>query len=145
MREIKNSFNTSKPDVVCLTQVYDVKSWLSDHIPNIHDHLKAHHFRFQKSVNGVTKMFYKEWSTDDYWLPPSGMQMLMENSDARILPAGQPSLVDISFDPVKIEKLESTISKLSGYLEKCDAREWWTKCIASAKQNTCIHGPHESM
>ena len=40
--------------------VHDYKKWME---PPIHDHLKAHAFKFVKH-QGTTVMFYKEWATD---------------------------------------------------------------------------------
>ena len=111
MEEIKNAYQ-QKPDVVALTHVHDVKAWLGDHVPSIHDHLKAHQFKLQKDNQGVVKLFYKEWSTDNYWLPPSGMYILMQNSLGKNTPCGQPELVNINFDAAKIEKLETTTIKI---------------------------------
>ena len=49
-------------------------------IPSSHDHLKAHQFKFERDELGECKMFYKEWSTDDYWLPQSGLSLLPAGS-----------------------------------------------------------------
>lgn len=38
----------SPPEVVIVTQVHDTKVWMSPHTPSLHDHLKAHQFKFQK-------------------------------------------------------------------------------------------------
>lgn len=54
--------------------VYDVKSWMMSCVPPLHDHLKAHQFKFEK-VNGNTRMYYKEWSSDKVWQPKSGIDM----------------------------------------------------------------------
>ena len=72
---IKQSF-TPEPEVIEIGGVYDVKSWMMSRIPPIHDHLKAHQFKFEKD-NGSTRMFYKEWSYDKLWLPHGGIDMLM--------------------------------------------------------------------
>ena len=72
---IKGSFHP-QPEVVELTGVYDVKSWMMPHVPPLHDHLKAHAFKFEKN-NGSTRMYYKEWSYDKLWIPESGIDMLL--------------------------------------------------------------------
>lgn len=72
---IKGSF-TPQPDIIEIDKVHDVKAWMMDCVPPLHDHLKAHQFKFEKDTNGVPKMFYKEWSGDKFWLPQSGISML---------------------------------------------------------------------
>ena len=88
-------------------------------------------------------MFYKEWSTDDFWLPQSGMYLLQEYS-GRIVPVIEATtLVGCQFDAEKLQKLESTLSKLGGYL-KGDALSWWNGFINNAKKNSSVHENPES-
>lgn len=128
--EIKLSFK-EKPEVVIMSQVYDYKQWMCEQIPSMHDHLKAHQFKFQKDARGTVKMFYKEWSTDDYWLPQSGMYVLADTN----IPHGIPDMVEVKYDQEKVQKIESTISKLTAYLEKSGALEWWANFIATMKRD----------
>ena len=72
---IKTSF-TPEPTTLILDSVVDVKGWMKDVTPALHDHLKAHHFKFNRNEEGECKMFYKEWSTDKFWLPQSGLSLL---------------------------------------------------------------------
>lgn len=142
VQEIQNSFQ-QKPEVALVTHVFDVKKWMCNHIPNIHDHLKAHQFKFQKDGTGEVKMFYKEWSTDDFWLPQSGMYIL-QNFSGRIIPIVEaPSLVAMQFDCEKLQKLQGTLLKLAGYLEKCGALSWWDKFMSNANKNVSVHGSPE--
>ena len=40
------------------------------------------HLPFQIVITEVgTCMFYKEWSSDDFWLPKDGLALLMENNE----------------------------------------------------------------
>ena len=64
-------------EVIEITKVHDVKAWMMPYVPPLHDHLKAHQFKFEKDCNGIPKMFYKEWSCDKFWLPQSGINMLI--------------------------------------------------------------------
>ena len=72
---IQSSF-TPQPSTVTLESVVDAKGWMQHVIPSLHDHLKAHQFKFQRNELGECRMFYKEWSTDNYWLPQSGLALL---------------------------------------------------------------------
>ena len=72
---IRNSF-TPEPVTVVLDSVVDGKEWMEDITPSLHDHLKAHQFKFQRDETGECKMFYKEWSTDTFWLPQTGLSLL---------------------------------------------------------------------
>ena len=42
------------------------KGWMVNVIPALHDHLKR------------MAMFYKEWSSDSFWLPQNGLSLLPE-------------------------------------------------------------------
>ncbi len=64
--------------MVVLDSVTDVKDWMSDQTPLLHDHLKAdqtpllhdhlkaQQFKFQCNESGECVMFYKEWSTGPF-------------------------------------------------------------------------------
>ena len=78
-KAIQASF-TPHPSVVILESVVDVKGWMHGVIPSLHDHLKAHQFKFQRNENGECKMYYKEWSFDNYWLPQGGLSLLPEGT-----------------------------------------------------------------
>lgn len=64
--------------MVNLDCVVDAKDWMSTIIPSLHDHLKAHQFKFERNNLGQSKMFYKEWSSDEFWLPQGGLSLLPE-------------------------------------------------------------------
>lgn len=71
---IRDSF-TPEPEVMVLESVTDTKQWMHEQTPPMHDHLKVHQFKFQLDKQGQCRMFYKEWTTDDFWLPQSGLTM----------------------------------------------------------------------
>ena len=56
--------------------VTDVKEWMKEGTPVLHDHLKAHLFKFERNGSGQCRMFYKEWSSDIYWLPDTHLSLL---------------------------------------------------------------------
>ena len=72
---IHQSFSP-EPDVIVLDSVVDAKGWMQELVPALHDHLKAHHFKFERNEVGECRMFYKEWSTDAFWLPETGLALL---------------------------------------------------------------------
>lgn len=76
-------------------------------------------------------MFYKEWSSDDSWLPKKGLQFL--DSDAVLntnVTAIQPK-----YDKEDLTKLGSTIKKITCYLDE-DRRRWWAEWLLNAKSYT---------
>jgi hypothetical protein len=105
---IQSSFSPN-PKVVVLESVTDAKAWMHEQTPSLHDHLKAHHFKFVRTKQG-TRMFYKEWSTDNIWLPQTGLAILPTEKSA---PTQQPLLIRPFYDPESTEKLESTLRKVS--------------------------------
>lgn len=105
---IRSSFSP-QPTVILLESVTNVKAWMHEQTPPLHDHLKAHQFKFVRTVHG-TRMFYKEWSTDDIWLPQTGLAILPTINPA---PTRQPLMIRPYYDPESIGKLESTLRKVS--------------------------------
>ena len=93
---IQASF-TPEPITVVLNSVVDAKGWMKDQTQALHDHLKAHQFKFERNESGECRMFYKEWSTDTFWLPQTGLSLLPAGNS---VPTGLPKL----FNPVMTQK-----------------------------------------
>lgn len=129
---IKTSFSP-QPIVVNLDSVTDVKAWMLEQTPLLHDHLKAHQFKFQRSELGECVMFYKEWSTDTFWLPQGGLAFLPSGNT---IPAKQPLVLQPYYDPDNLKKLDTTLRKVSAYLKKAShgASEWWVSWMEDAKK-----------
>lgn len=105
---IENSFSP-KPKVIVLDSVTDIKNWMSEQTPPMHDHLKAHQFKFKRTKLG-TRMWYKEWSTDKFWLPETGLAILPSDNPT---PKWQPTLIMPHHDMDNILKLDATIKKVN--------------------------------
>lgn len=122
MSATQNTF-IPQSEMIELTEVYDVKGWMSDVTPALHDHLKAHHFKFMWVAQGSTRMFYKKWSTDETWLPANGICLLEGAQQSGFLPLeGYPTRVTPSLATDDLQKLTTTVSKMAGYLEKSGGR-----------------------
>ena len=103
-------------------------------IPPIHDHLKAHQFKFVSTKDGV-RMFYKQWSTDDIWLPSQGVGILDEAYQSKAIPiTGIPSMVEPKLDKDDFQKLQAMVTKVQGYLERSRAKAWWDNWLSTAKE-----------
>ena len=76
-------------------------------------HFKAHQFKYVHTQEG-TKMFYKEWSTDDCWLPQTGLAILPTDNP---IPTQQPQMIRPYYEPESIQKLEATLRKVSVALQ----------------------------
>ena len=112
---IQSSF-VPKPKVILLESVTDAKAWMHEQTPPLHDHLKAHQFKFVHTAEG-TMMFYKEWSTDNFWLPQTGLAVLPAKN---LTPTQQPVMIRPYYDPDNIKKLEITLRKVS----YCDTKQF---------------------
>lgn len=135
---IHDSFK-SNPEVMMLHSVTDVKGWMHDQISPLHDHLKAHQFKFEKDCHGHCRMFYKEWSTDEFWLPQAGLSILpMSNSTPCLKPCVLPC-----YDPDNLKRLESTLSKVCGFLDKVGVSSWWAAWLEETKKNIVPQQPKE--
>lgn len=102
-------------------------------IPPIHDHLKAHQFKFISTKDGV-RMFYKQWSSDDMWLPTQGIGILDEAYQLHNIPIpGNPVMVKPKLDKDDLQKLQTMVFKVQGYLGKSGAKDWWDTWLSKAK------------
>ena len=102
-------------------------------LSRLHCHLKAHQFKFQRSELGECLMFYKEWSTDTLWLPQSGLAFLPSDNTT---PGRQPLVLKPSYEPDNLKKLDTTLRKVSAYLNKANpsALEWWVSWMEEARK-----------
>lgn len=127
---IENSFSP-KPTVIVLDSVTETKKWMSEQTPSIHDHLKAHLFKFERNEVGECRMFFKEWSTDLFWLPQTGLAFLPSNN---AVPKQRPLLSSPCYDPECLKKLQVTVKKVGAYLDKAGASEWWEQWLTEANK-----------
>jgi hypothetical protein len=136
--ELKNGIQRSfhpRPETTEIEEVYAIKEWMKPNTPNLHDHLKAHQFKFEKNQQGHSKMFYKEWSIDPFWLPHSGISLLI-SCESSYTPIGKPLVIQPIFDPDVLEKVAHTMEKIRGYLQSSGVAEWWREWVANARQHT---------
>lgn len=131
--DVIQSSLTPPPIVYVVDAVIDTKAWMSEKTPALHDHLKAHQFKFERNRLGEAQMYYKEWSTDSFWLPTGGLSVLPANDP---IPTIQPQVLQPFFDEDGLSKLASTIRKIEGYLDKTGAASWWRTWLERAKQQT---------
>lgn len=57
---------TPHPQVELLEFVYDIKSWMSHAIEDLHGHTQPHSFKFVLNSGGRCEMFYRNWSHDPW-------------------------------------------------------------------------------
>lgn len=55
--------------------MFDIKSWISPFLEDIHGHTVPHIFLFRRNSAGKCVMFTKHWS-HDHWEPVDGLQIL---------------------------------------------------------------------
>ena len=147
-----------------IASVVDTKEWMQHVTPSLHDHLKAHQFKFCRDQSGCCKMYYKEWSSDTLWLPQSGISLLPPGTHMQpfldMLPlvifsctdgfcaAQPPKCVVPQYDAEYIKKLMTTVEKAGTYLDKANASVWWKSWIQQAQENTtpsdpkCVQGTY---
>lgn len=106
---------------------------MSEQTLALHDHLKAHQFKFEQNCTGEAQMYYKEWSTDSFWLPTGGLSILPTSNAT---PTKHPLVLQPFFDEDGLSKLAATIKKIEAYLDKADAASWWRTWLEHAKQQT---------
>lgn len=104
---------------------------MKDQTQALHDHLKAHQFKFERNESGECQMFYKEWSTDTFWLPQTGLSLLPAGNS---VPTGLPKVVRPSYDPEKLAKIKATTQKIGAYLDKAGAASWWNSWFCEAQK-----------
>ena len=127
---IQASFSPES-SVVVLDTVTDYKEWMTIQTQPMHDHLKAHQFKFERNTQGNCRMFFKEWSTDTFWLPQSGLAILPTSQP---IPCKQPCSIIPYYDPEKVRMLQTTIKKIGAYLEKAGVAVWWESWLEEAQK-----------
>ena len=134
-----NSY-TPHPKVKLLEFVYDVKSWLSPHIEDLHGHTQPHCFKFVLNSDGYSEMYYKNWS-HDVW-SENGLILLkvcLNMSPSHIIPFtftlhldslyqsvlfGVPHVLTPDFGKLDIPKLKQDIPKFSPWMTSESTEEW---------------------
>ena len=106
---------------------------MSEQTLALHDHLKAHQFKFERNRAGEAQMYYKEWSTDSFWLPTGGLSILPTNNPT---PTKHPLVLQPFFDEDGLSKLAATVKKIEAYLDKAHAASWWRTWLEHASQQT---------
>ena len=48
-----------------LSNVFDVKLWLTSYLENLHQHTQPHVFKFSQNLSGKADLHYKKWSHMD--------------------------------------------------------------------------------
>ena len=95
---------------------------MAPYIPNIHDHVKAHQFKFVRGEKG-TKMFIRNGV-----LTPCGVlkvkSIFLHHMNPVSLPY-TPQVVPPLYDSEIVNKIETIISEIAAYLHKADALKWW--------------------
>ena len=134
---IKASY-TPQPIVYVLDTVTDTKTWMAEQTQPLHDHLKAHQFKFERIHTGETRMFYKEWSTDSFWLPSDGLSILPSECP---VPTRHPLRLCPVYDSEGLSKLETTTRKVGAYLDRANANAWWKAWLEKARQHTVHEEP----
>ena len=76
-------------------------------------------------------MFYKEWSTDTFWLPQTGLLLLPAGNS---VPTQLPRSLRPCFDQEHIGKIEATVRKIGAYLDKAGAMSWWNLWLEHARK-----------
>ena len=132
MEGIRSSF-TPEPITVVINSVVDTKGWMKEQTPALHDHLKAHQFKFERNASGECRMFYKEWSSDTFWLPETGLVLLPHGKP---VPSITPKVLLPSFDPDNVAKVQATIRKIAAYLDKAGVASWWSSWLGEAQKYT---------
>lgn len=60
------STTTPEPNVLVLSDVADVKEWLSPCLESLRGHSSPHCFKFITHASGEVKMYYKRWSSNPW-------------------------------------------------------------------------------
>lgn len=120
--------HTPVPDTHVINYSYDIKKWIEPCLNNLKNHIYPHTYKFTKrNVEVMTK--YKQWATDESWLPEGpGHQILAAKK-----PEGAPSLVR----PDTHKMME--VNALADCVKKCkrltaDQKEWWAEFVNNEKR-----------
>jgi hypothetical protein len=133
------------PEALLLEHIFDVKTWISGHLFQLHNHSHPHIFRFKSGESGEVVMHYKDWSASTWEPQGNGIQLFkvyivvahnFENYMPIKLtymflcpqstPIGSPSLIKPSLDRLDFTKLSAharCYRQKAGISEEDQA--WW--------------------
>lgn len=121
-----------------MSQVWDIHSWLKPHIPSLHDHLKAYQFKIVRKHSGAL-LFYKQWSTDEYWLPDGGLRVLVAHDGQHYPQLNDiPQVIHPTIDAEEHASLQTMALKLKAYLAHSGKFDWWMEWLQSRTANTAM-------
>lgn len=153
-----SSYNP-QPMVEFVKHVYDVKSWLTPSIEELHGHTQPHCFKFFLSSEGHAVMHFKNWSHDAWSREPllllkvnnyysihnfkvhslNNIIIIMQN-----IPEGSPQLLQPNLEKIDVHKLKQDIPKYDTWITRESAEEWHSILTSDFAEFTNVSCHHES-
>ena len=67
------------PELYLLEMIYDIESWIEDHVVELHAHTVPECFKFEQNNEGKAVMYHRNWSHEQ-------LQALLVNLKVRSVP-----------------------------------------------------------
>ena len=106
---------------------FRIKSWIEPCLNSIKHHVYPHTHKFTK-VNGEVVMKYKQWASDESWLPEGpGLRLLAQE------PERTPAVVrQDTTKMLDVKALEDNVKKCKRLT--AEQREWWDNFIHNERR-----------
>lgn len=88
LKALEDCMKHPTPKPFMLHIVYDIKSWISDHAEEVHEHMVPKCFKFELNDEGKATMLYRNWSHEQW----QGPIVILKN-----VPHGKTNLVSPSW------------------------------------------------
>ena len=118
--------HTPAPDVRVIKFIFDIKAWIEPLLNKIKNHVYPHTYRFFKR-NGQVRMKYKNWASDETWLPEGPGQRMLSSTPRGIPPLVRPGTKKL----LPIKDLEECVKKCKRLTH--EDRQWWSSFILAEK------------
>lgn len=112
-----------------LDNVFNIREWIDDFIPDLHGHLKSYQFKFAANGDGV-KFSYKKRATSAEWIvvDQTKYPFFLET------PAGTPELVESTFEEMKVPLFARHLRKTYFKWMPDDSKKEWEDWIVRTEQ-----------
>jgi len=64
--QVTESSMLPRPKAELIKEIYDVRSWITSSLNDLHGHSQPHCFKFVCNGNGKAVMFHKNWSSSQW-------------------------------------------------------------------------------
>lgn len=126
---VKQANKKDKVDAEILENLFDIREWIDEYIPDLHGHLKSYQFKFEAVGEEVT-FSYRKRATSTEWTNVDQTK----HEIFKDLPTGTPSMVESTFEEMKVPLFVRHLRQSYFKWMSEDSAKEWEDWIVKTKQ-----------